>query len=399
MLVGHVDIATRFGVSGWAADDSKPDENVTVQIFVDGQKMCAVRADAFRGDLQKLGKFGGGNHGFCHIFRPELSIGKEHTVEVRYANNGTPLPDGRRVLLVPVDALCRQAVAPDLDLSPVLVRAMGRAGTSVFMQHLSTHPQIVVGGRMPFELMLCAYYSTALRAITSPGDWKNSIHPDQVMNAQLSVGFNPYYHLHYEVFRSHEDTGAFQQAYVTPLVTKTFSQIIAKQYSLMADEQEKPTAIYFAEKFGLSKSHYERQLAMFPDTKEILIVRDVRDAYCSFRSYFKLQGEDLLTKVKAAADNVCAAYFQKRGASTLFIKYEDMVLNKAETFDRVSSFLGIENNFTIGNDADAKLFSVHATSGSPDRSIGRWQKELSEMEVNTLERELSKYQSTFQYAQ
>jgi hypothetical protein len=57
MLVGYVDIAQRDKISGWAAHSDDPDAVVDLIVLANGREAGRVRADRFRRDLKRLGRF------------------------------------------------------------------------------------------------------------------------------------------------------------------------------------------------------------------------------------------------------------------------------------------------------------------------------------------------------
>ncbi|MFP5248426.1 MAG: hypothetical protein ACLGP3_01205 [Acidobacteriota bacterium] len=94
MSIGYVDRVTRQYIAGWAADPARPDDPVDVVIIVNGRKAAAVTCDLFRPDLQRLGSYGEGRHGFRHEFSPALADNGDVRVAVRFADSGRPLFGG-----------------------------------------------------------------------------------------------------------------------------------------------------------------------------------------------------------------------------------------------------------------------------------------------------------------
>ena len=155
------------------------------------------------------------------------------------------------------------------------------------MQLLSRHPEIVVvAGGQPFEVMAATYLASALHTLTSPADWKTSLHPDGLADFGNQIGYDPYYHLDFGGGFSNLSTlDLFQQGYVAPILRRRFSTILKMQYSLIAREQNKDKVRYFAEKFRFNRDQRAAINRMFSGYKEIFLVRDIRDVYCSFHDY------------------------------------------------------------------------------------------------------------------
>jgi hypothetical protein len=98
MYRGHVDALTRSGVSGWAATDDRPGAVVAVSIFVDGRKVARVECALPRHDLQQLGVFGDGAHGFVFDFPEPLARDSDKRVTVRFSEAGKLLSNGDVVI-------------------------------------------------------------------------------------------------------------------------------------------------------------------------------------------------------------------------------------------------------------------------------------------------------------
>lgn len=90
---GWLDIADCGAVAGWAWDASKPDQPVSVDVYLDGNWIARLPADQYRGDLQAAG-IGNGAHGFW--WQPP-TIYHDHQWSVKVVNSsftlwGSPKP-------------------------------------------------------------------------------------------------------------------------------------------------------------------------------------------------------------------------------------------------------------------------------------------------------------------
>ena len=94
MLRGHVDTISASGIVGWAADDAYPDKLIDISIYLNERKLAQVVADRPRSDLQALGTYGAGKHGFAYGFSPPLSDSAACHVSVRISETGEPVPGG-----------------------------------------------------------------------------------------------------------------------------------------------------------------------------------------------------------------------------------------------------------------------------------------------------------------
>ena len=98
MFVGHVDLLQLSGVAGWAGDTDHPDAHTEITILLNGETCAQVSADKLRPDLQALGTFGDGHHGFEYVFEQPLSALKSYDIRVQFAATKELVPAGRATL-------------------------------------------------------------------------------------------------------------------------------------------------------------------------------------------------------------------------------------------------------------------------------------------------------------
>ena len=90
VLRGHLDIASRSGIEGWAQDPADPDAPVRLVVRVDGTVLTTVLADRYRADLAEAG-IGSGCHGFVLGFASPLPPGPAR-LQVQRMGDGMDLP-------------------------------------------------------------------------------------------------------------------------------------------------------------------------------------------------------------------------------------------------------------------------------------------------------------------
>lgn len=386
---GFVDEISQTTVHGWAFDNASPETPVTISIHVNGQEHGRVVANAPRKGLrQHLPGAVSDNHGFSYRFDPPLPTFRTAFVEVVATGSTAILTNGRRTL--------RGPQANRLSLSPLIVSSRGRSGTTVLMKWLLAHPDVVVADSYPYEVKFASYYATVLKVLATPKLDLTDGDPDFVEYAArtLQVGRNPWSspmllrnlggpHLE----RLMEDSQLDRLA-------STFRSMIADTYGTIRLHQNKPAAFCFAEKCMLDEDIYYGVRSMLGDVREIVMVRDPRDFLCSAKKFWKMDPRQAFNTLKETLP-IYAARFAAKGADTMFVRYEDVVLRQTETLDQIASHFGI----TKGRHgaSDASLFSVHATSASPQASIGRWEKELTEAEIAECVAMSKKFMDLFDY--
>jgi hypothetical protein len=98
MFRGHVDSITRTVITGWAANSADPNAVVEVSVFLSGRKIAQIQCGLPRPDLQQLGGFGDGMHGFRFEFSEPLGRDLDRRVTLRFSETGKMLGNGDVVL-------------------------------------------------------------------------------------------------------------------------------------------------------------------------------------------------------------------------------------------------------------------------------------------------------------
>lgn len=117
---------------------------------------------------------------------------------------------------------------------------------------------------------------------------------------------------------------------------------------------------------------------------------------CSYRSFWQHDPE---AAIQSIADQV--RYLEelhvKGPAETLFVKYEEMVLKPSDTMRTIAAFLDIDGaGFREPGDGNG-IFARHATSTSPEASVGRWRNDLDKAYIGACETKFGLFLKTFEY--
>lgn len=375
MRSGHVDSVTHRAVSGWAADSADPDRRLIVSVAVDGVPAGEAVADRPRKDLAALGKFGDGRHGFSFPFDPPLDPARAHFVTVRHADDGKLLPNGEMRLA----GVAPAPVGGEGALTPVLVTAPGRSGTTLLMSLLAASPDIVVAELVPYELRLLSYHAVAHAVLTSPADFAHSTHPDRLEGDGYHVGFNPFHGRQYaHAFKDPRAAVDYFENFVPRRTTDYSQEAIGEFYRRLAADRGKPAARFFAEKGNnLHKPTRMFTRRAFGQVREIVILRDPRDVLCSQMAYFSSTPEKAFAQLSHAT-RVLHAIRGEPQDDIHFIRYEDMVRGDADAFAALSAFIGTAIEPEGGGERRQDVFRNHGTSPSPEASMGRWRSDLPE---------------------
>ena len=96
-LEGHIDTVDWAAVNGWVWDPKAPEERIRLEL-VDGETPLATAiASAHRSELMQRG-IGDGGYGFSIQFPNEIQAEGRHTLHLRCADSGAPVPGSPIVL-------------------------------------------------------------------------------------------------------------------------------------------------------------------------------------------------------------------------------------------------------------------------------------------------------------
>ena len=381
MRGGHVDAISRKFVAGWAADPEQPGHRLALTVTIDGVFAGETVAERLRPDLARLGRFGDGRHGFNFTFTEPLDPTQDHVVLVRYASDGVLLPNGEQRIPrgaqhdeAAATAGRRRAIAG--DMTPILVTAPGRSGTTLLMSLLARSPQIVAAELVPYELRLLSYYAALYNVLTAGADLERSTHPDRLEGDGFHIGFNPFNSPQYNVaFRNQAVARDFWENQAPSRLQAFVREVVEEYYARLAQDRGKGRVRYFAEKGNnLHKPTRLFTRETFGPVRELVIVRDPRDVLCSHVAYFSSSEEKAFSQLTHSCRQLMAIKAEGR-SDVHVLRYEDMVRGEPSCFEALSQFLGtpIEPENTPKG---AEVFRKHGTSESPEASIDRWRTNL-----------------------
>jgi hypothetical protein len=361
-VIGCVDVIGRDQVTGWAADTAKPTSNVEVVVSSNGVPIARGVARLERPDLRKVFEGSSGCYGFEFAFDPPLSAWRSHSLSVTAA--GIPLPKGSALL---------EAVSNRQDgVQPIIVTTTGRSGSSLLMSCLSRHRNIVVGGPHPFEVKLLIYYSLALILHISDADRARSLDPNTmgISLNRYSIGRNPFNH---PTMIPHHALEVYWKRRLPAILRGAFAEAILEYYEAQRVHLGRVNHRYFAEKMHPNPELRGATRYLFPETREILLVRDPRDMLCSYHRFW---GASLPDAIRNISDQLRHMLQIKSEQTAHIVRYEDLVLNEEAAVGAVCTFLQLPNVLLPREEGADSVFRSHATSESAASSIGRWKTEL-----------------------
>lgn len=259
---------------------------------------------------------------------------------------------------------------------PIFIASTGRAGSTLLMKILASHPEIVVRTLFPYETRAAQYYYIADREqinITNfaPIVWNNT---------------------EYRPFQGNDTQSHLWSQKQTSLDNQHPQESFEAYYSFVnkLESKNQLSASNFAEKL-IGLSLIRPMLASFPQTKIVFLSRDPRDTFFSIKSFNKKRG--YLSFGEEHGDfvlfnNIINFYKHCRNMqdklekrSYISIKYEDLIGSKTTTTYKLFESLDLEitnsrvvdivdNAFT-----DSSKSLQHKTTSNAQSSIARWKQE------------------------
>jgi hypothetical protein len=303
------------------------------------------------------------------------------------------LPDGSRVKVAAISGDRRAlttAYAPRLQ--PLLVTSLGRMGTTLLMRMLSAHPGVVTYNRPPYEARGGKYWLHVLKTLAAPADASKRVGAPMEFHLEtLAAGGNPFYSATFAAWPEVEAWSG--STYIGDLAAFCQRSIDGWYLATAAAQREAEDAlVFFAEKhFPDAYPRLMREL--YPAARELFLVRDFRDMIASMRAYNARKGFGDFGRETAQSDAIWLAELRRgvvalrdawreRGDTMSLVRYEDLVRDPDATLPPLLASLGLDtapetvSRLIAAAAPDAPELRGHGTAGSPDASIGRWQRDL-----------------------
>jgi hypothetical protein len=162
-------------------------------------------------------------------------------------------------------------------------------------------------------------------------------------------------------------------------------------YGKVAESLAKPSIKYFAEKCGPGATVQPLFWEIYPNAREIFLVRDFRDMAASMLAYGKKRGYQFFGRDKYSSDEdylrglrsdaqVLLDQWNERPSSACLLKYEDLIRTPVEALTSVLSYIGVQSDRGVvkkmiqdASQVRVPKQDVHRTSPGGEESIGRWQ--------------------------
>lgn len=387
MLKCFFDVIKPDQIAGWAIDTENPDASLKIAVFANGHKVARAIADRPRPDLIPV--YGNANHGFAIRLVPALSSADTYRISVRDVTTDKLLSD---------TYLFASASNADVTpgLRPIILTSTGRCGTTIMMDALACLPSVAIAGHYPYEMKLLTYYAQAAKVLCTPSYEDIRTDSSDIHIDPTRIGLNPFFnHLFSNTFHDRNRLYNFFGQFSSEKILNAFREIIEEFYKTVASEKGLQAPRYFAEKYDVLAQNRTFIRLLSPSRKEILLVRDLRDAYCSAKAFWSI-GPDFIGKLVEAKNGLLRQYTE-RDQNLLLVRYEDLVERKNEIMPSIAAFLEVPFSLEPRSSNDLSFFKRHGTSATPSDSIGRWKRDLDKSEAAALSKTFSDFLAAFGY--
>lgn len=282
------------------------------------------------------------------------------------------------------------------QFAPLLITGSGRSGTTLLMSILSKHPEILVAREPASEFRQATYLWYAAHVLTGPANFDYSMKPDAFENPvdRVAIGYNPYTS---RTYGKQLGSGAVLEWQDTGFVVAT-CEFICRQIDLfvsaLARDYGKPNVRYYAEKALVSRAlNFVRNI--YPDEREIFLLRDPRDVFISARQFNRRRGAESFGRDKIPTDvewllgicrdvEVVARSYESSRSRAIRVRYEDLVREPHREVARMLGWLEIDSGERVVDElvsaVSEEMRGAHGTSRTAAESIGRWRVEMSDEE-------------------
>jgi hypothetical protein len=293
--------------------------------------------------------------------------------------------------------------------SPLMVTTLGRTGSMLLMRLLSAHPEVLVYRPHRFEQRIASYWADVLLSLAEPAGYIRQIAPPPDVDDPawwLGRGAPVPWGLRDAPVQQWLGGDAVEDLAVS------FQQRIEALYDRIVATTDTADAPMFAEKCNLRAAGVLAEL--YPESREIFLVRDFRDMVSSILSFNAQRGAAGFGRGGAASDAdyvsslggwatglLCA--WERRRDSAHLVRYEDLVMDQERTLAGILDYLGIDSGsrtvaaLRAGIDEQLPELADHATTDGPEASVGRWREDLTPDLAQRCERALAPALAAFGY--
>ena len=266
------------------------------------------------------------------------------------------------------------------ERAPLVLTTLGRTGSMALMRMLEPHPQLLVYKPYRFEQRVATYWLDLLLTVSDPVSYMRQVAPAGDIDDPLwwtgASGPMPW---------ELADSGV--EDWLGADGIESFARICQQRiedvYATIAAQTGVRDAVFFAEKYPLRTAALAREL--YPDAREIFLVRDFRDMIASILAFNAKRGVQGFGRAGAAGDrdfvlrlgdwaDALVRAWERRSERAHLLRYEELVTTPRESARDLLAHLGLGAgdgllDAMVGAlDADLPALADHATAADPRAS-------------------------------
>jgi len=376
-----------FSFSGWIV--GKDDHFTDIDVIANGDHFMTIPVDIPRPDVGA--RFAPSSEsqtfGFTAYCNP-FTLPRQFDIE-GYARSGKT----GRIKIFTLSGE-RRAIGKDhtMTMRPLAVTTLGRTGSTYLLGLLSAHPDVIVYRPFELEARYASYWMEMFLSLSHPRSWLYPLASSLSFDPTWILGREDEKNLHYAVYD--DMTKWFGGTYTDELFSFCMGNL-EEHYRRVAALQGKQDALYFSEKF-MPGPLTDTLLDLMPVYREIILVRDFRDMFCSIDAFNRKRGflgfgrndfqsdkDYIALWLKKGADALKDAWLKRRSFSCL-VRYEDLVRKPEETLREIFEYCALDaspstirNNIKRVGDIRRESQEAHRTTPDARLSLERFRTDLS----------------------
>jgi hypothetical protein len=258
------------------------------------------------------------------------------------------------------------------------------------MRLLGQHPEIVAYRPFEFEPRVSTYWMHILRTLSEPVSYLQPIAGFSKREDYWWIGNDST--LEVAKFIDSEVQQWLGQNNIETLLAFCQNRIEAF-YDHVAKIQNQIAPVYFAEKYLPDHFVLSAIWELYPQAHEVFLVRDFRDVVCSILAFNAQRGyaafgrelatndEQYVRQLRGSAVRLLKSW-KRRSHKAHLLRYEDLILRPIETLTSLLEYLNLEPTPLVVErmiqraSEETSGMRQHRTSPDPEKSIGRWRRDL-----------------------
>lgn len=307
-------------------------------------------------------------------------------------------------------------------IQPIMLSNIGRSGSTWVTHLLGHHPEIVSFHPFKHEPRVAAYWVGVLGALSDPRSFYQAIAPQ--IHRGLSAGFDRLWWTGHQRFAPPPDLSHDEslQRWLTSDAIEELASFCQSRievfYQQVSTLQGKHHLRYFIERCNGTGGMTPTLIwELYPKAREIFLVRDFRDVFCSMAAFNQKVGRALFGRDNEVTDEEyirfhlgrqlegLLAMWNERRERAFLLRYEDLILEPQQTLSRLFGYLDVESGAEVAKEtlrrasqSSADSQKSHKTSQEAQASIGRWRVDLAPPLQSAFEESLSHVLAGFGYS-